>query len=115
MYALLPVIMEEVDIKSVRRMAQRCYRYMDCYRHGLSPLLANYAVKKKTPHGCITAGVDNVLQDAELIKMLAAEKAAAALAEKAAVVHADAEEAVADAYAADNPIPAEVPEGGGAP
>jgi hypothetical protein len=30
--------------------------------------------------------VDNVLQDAELIKMLAAEKAAAALAEKAAVV-----------------------------
>ena len=27
----------------------------------------------------------------------------------------DAEEAVADTYAADNPIPAEVPEGGGAP
>ena len=43
LYALLPVIMEEVDIESVRRMAQRCYRYMDCYRHGLSPLLANYA------------------------------------------------------------------------
>jgi hypothetical protein len=59
--------------------------------------------------------VDNTLQDAELIKMLAAEKAAAALSEKAAVVQADAEEAIADAYAADNPIPAEVPEGVGAP
>ena len=52
--------------------------------------------------------------------MLAAEKAAAALAEKAAVVQAnaeeavaDAKEAVADANAADNPIPAEVSKGGG--
>ena len=115
LYALVPVIMEEIDIASVRRMAQRCYRYMDCYRHGLSPVLANYAVKKYTSHRCIPAGVDNALEDAELVKMLAAEKAAAALAEKAAVVQADAERAVADAYAADNPIPAEVPEGGGAP
>jgi hypothetical protein len=122
LYALVPVIMQEVDIKSVWRMAQRCYRHMDCYRHGLSPLLANYAVKKYTSHRCIPAGVDNAVQDAKLIKMLAAEKAAAALAEKAAVVQADAEEAfadaeeaVADAYAADTPIPADVPEGGGAP
>ena len=40
--------------------------------------------------------------------MLDEEKAAAALAVKATVVHADPEEAVADACAADNPIPAEV-------
>jgi hypothetical protein len=60
--------------------------------------------------------VDNALQDAELIKMLDAEKAAAALAEKAAVVQADAEEAVADAYAADNPYLQKCqPEEGGAP
>ena len=77
---------------------------MDCYWHGLSPLLANYAVKKYTSHRCIPTGVGNALHDAELIKMLAAEKAAAALVEKAAVVQADAEEDVADAYAADNPI-----------
>jgi hypothetical protein len=25
---LVSVIMEEIDVKSVRRMAQRCYRYM---------------------------------------------------------------------------------------
>jgi hypothetical protein len=42
---IVPIIMQEIDVRSVRRMAQRCYRYMDAYRHGMSPKLAEFAVK----------------------------------------------------------------------
>ena len=109
--ALVPKIMEEMCVKSVRRMAQRCYRYMDCYRHGLSPKLAEFAVKKYSSHRCIPVGVEKELVDAELIRLLAAEKVAAAAAEQMLAVQEAAEVSVAVADAAANPIPADVPAG----
>ena len=59
---------------------------------------------------CVSLLQDRARQDAGC-----REKAAAALAEKAALVQPDAERAVAGAYAADNPIPAKVPEEGCTP
>ncbi len=103
---LVPKIMEQVDVKSVRRMAQRCYRYMDAYRHGLSPALAEYAVRKYTSHRMIPAAVDR-----ELNAMLERERetmAAAAVAER---VQTNAEIEAAVQEAADNPIPADIADG----
>ena len=108
---LVPRIMEEIDVVSVRKMAQRCYRYMDAYRYGLSPKLAEYAVSKYTSHRCIPATVEKALEDEELISMLAAEKLAAREAAAAAVVQDAAELAVAVAHAVAHPLHADVPDG----
>ena len=91
--------MEEMNVVAVRKMTQRCYRYIDAYRYGLSPKLAEYAVNKYTSHRCIPATVEKALEDEVLISMLAAEKLAAREAAAAAVVQDAAEVAVAVAHA----------------
>ena len=67
---LVPQIMEEMAVVAVRKMAQLFYRYMDAYRYGLSPKLAEYAVNKYTSHRCIPATVEKALEDEVLISML---------------------------------------------
>jgi hypothetical protein len=104
-------IMEEMNVVAVRKMAQRCYRYMDAYRYGLSPKLAEYAVNKYTSHRCIPATVEKALEDEVLISILAAEKLAAREAAAAAVVQDAAEVAVAVAHAVSHPLHADMPDG----
>ena len=92
-------------------MAQRCYRYMDACRYGLSPKLAEYAVIKYTSHRCIPSTVAQALDDEELISMLAAEKLAASEVAAAVAVQGAAEAAVAVAHAIAHPLHADMPEG----
>jgi len=65
-----------------------------------------YAVKKYSSHRCIPVSIDQAL-----VRMLEAEKAAAAAAELMAAEQEAAEMVLAVADAAANPIHADVPEG----
>lgn len=48
---LVPIILEsKIDIKYVRRVKQKCFRYMSGYREGIHGPLLDYAVKKYSSH-----------------------------------------------------------------
>jgi len=47
---LIPVALDSIDVKFVRRAMRKCLRYMDGYRHELQGPLLDYAVKKYKHH-----------------------------------------------------------------
>ena len=46
----VPKALESVPVKTIRRHAQKCFRYMDEYRKDLTGKAAEYAVKKYRSH-----------------------------------------------------------------
>ena len=56
---MVPEALQSVPLASIRRMARKCYRYMDAYRpkgdegHQLTTKQVEYAVRKYSSHRCI--------------------------------------------------------------
>lgn len=46
-------VLDSIPVSLIRRNAQYCYRWMDCYRKGLTPLMARYASKQYHGHRMI--------------------------------------------------------------
>src|SRR5215204_5864519 len=46
----VPQSLDSVPLITIRRFAQKAWRYMDLYRHGIGGKLAEYAVRKYRSH-----------------------------------------------------------------
>ena len=53
----VPQSLDAVPLITIRRFAQKAWRYMDLYRHGIGGKLAEYAVRKYRSHRKIPDGV----------------------------------------------------------
>ncbi|CAJ0748393.1 16_t:CDS:1, partial [Entrophospora sp. SA101] len=58
--------LDSVPLITIRRFAQKAWRYMDLYRHGIGGKLAEYAVRKYRSHRKIP---DEVLKELEKIRI----------------------------------------------
>ena len=61
----VPQILDSIPLEKIRRFARKCERYMDCYRRGLPPKLAEYACKKYRSHRRIPGNITNQQIEAE--------------------------------------------------
>jgi len=56
---VVPSALASVPLRAVQGFERRCHRYMEVYRHGLPPHLAEFAVKKYSSHRHVPS--DNLL------------------------------------------------------
>ena len=60
----VPLALDSVSLSSIHKFARKSFKYMECYRKGLSVKQAEYAVKKYKSHRKIP---DTILTDLDIL------------------------------------------------